>query len=119
MDRTGRTTPERRMIRMYPGIRRVVLVAGAATALAVGIGTAPALAAPAAVPNCAAQAAGTKEASEWGSCLHIDAVLDHAPAVGETANLRFSVRADAALPPTEIAVELPHQLAWAGAPAGF
>ncbi len=53
------------------------------------------------------------------SCIGVKVTLDRAPSVGETATLTYTVRTGVKLAPSDITVELPTQLAWAQAPAGF
>jgi hypothetical protein len=75
---------------------------------------------PATGPACSLRASASKSGQdEWLSCLGVEATLDRAPSVGETATLRVTVRADAKLGPSDISVELPKELTWAQAPAGL
>ncbi|MEV4760652.1 hypothetical protein AB0J86_36895, partial [Micromonospora sp. NPDC049559] len=69
-------------------------------------------------PTCSLSASGDP-ADEWASCLGVSAGLDRTPSLGETATLTVTVRADTALPDTDIRIELPRQLAWARVPAGM
>ncbi|MEV4759236.1 hypothetical protein AB0J86_29635 [Micromonospora sp. NPDC049559] len=106
------------------------LVAGALAALAVGVGPAgadpgeaeKARATPAYEPERGARcglrpSAGKSEKDERLSCLGVEAKLDGAPAVGGTATLSVTVRADATLGPADISVTLPPELEWVKAPA--
>lgn len=84
-----------------------------------GKGAAPGYRAPTG-PTCTERPSASKSANdEWLSCLGVSASLDRPLSVGETATLRFTVRASDQLGRTDIRVELPPQLAWAQLPAGF
>jgi hypothetical protein len=71
-------------------------------------------------PSCTVRPSAGKSANdEWLSCVGVESHLDRVPSVGETATLRVTVRASDRIGPTDIRVELPPQLVWAEAPAGF
>ncbi|MEV1329384.1 hypothetical protein AB0J20_07385 [Micromonospora costi] len=61
--------------------------------------------------------AGKSLKDETLSCLGVEAALDRAPAVGESATLRVTVRAEGKIGPSEISVTLPAELEWVKAPA--
>ncbi|WTW96401.1 hypothetical protein OG216_24855 [Streptomycetaceae bacterium NBC_01309] len=59
------------------------------------------------------------ELSEERACFSVDASLDRAPAVGETAAIRFTVTAERAAKNVRVEAELPAGLTWATAPVGL
>ncbi|MCF2526035.1 hypothetical protein [Yinghuangia soli] len=57
--------------------------------------------------------------SESRSCFTVDASLDRAPAVGETATIRFTVTAEHAAKNVRVEADLPAGMTWAALPAGL
>ncbi|MGL5859022.1 MAG: CARDB domain-containing protein [Angustibacter sp.] len=56
---------------------------------------------------------------EWRSCVRVDATLDRAPAVGQTARLTVTVRTDLPSEDLTTTITLPGALRWVTAPTGF
>lgn len=79
---------------------------------------APAPAAPPPAPEDCALQDEHQPHDEWLSCLQITTELHPVPAVGETATLKVSVRADGRRPASVIEVDLPPMLEWDAAPPG-
>jgi hypothetical protein len=110
---------------MSLSVRRPVIAAWVAGALAVILIATPAAADPdpgkgppdipkAPVAPCAVIPSGN---SEFASCVGVTAKLDRVPSVGATATLTATIRASRALPGTDVTITLPAQLAWARKPA--
>lgn len=57
--------------------------------------------------------------AEQRSCFSVDASLDRAPGVGETATIRFTVTAEHAAKGVRVEADLPAGLTWAALPAGM
>ncbi len=99
-----------------PGTAGTPAGAGAARADAAKAGGAPA-AQP--VPRICTLQPAAHSASEWTSCLHVDARLDSLPGVGQTARLHIEVTAEHTEKAVTIQADLPANLAWAQAPTGL
>ncbi|HYN97900.1 MAG TPA: hypothetical protein VES42_29005 [Pilimelia sp.] len=111
-------TPSRRTTRS-----RLLGVLVGTLAIAIGTVAAPTAARAGSEPvppaECDLPAAGHKAAEdEQRSCLSVDAALESAPSVGQSARLRYTVRAAVARDGVQISVELPPNLRWGTAPAG-
>ncbi len=68
---------------------------------------------------CTEHSGNKQGRDEYASCVGVTARLDRAPSLGQTATLTATVSASVPLPPADITIELPAQLAWDSAPAGF
>jgi hypothetical protein len=81
-------------------------------------GAAQASAAEAATPQpCTLKGNPHTQNDEWASCLQVEAVMDKAPAVGETAPITFTITAQQAQKDVKIEADLPGNLKWVNVPA--
>jgi hypothetical protein len=90
---------------------RFLALAGVAALLAtLGVASRAVAAAEAQAAPATCTLRASTPGDEWGSCMHVEARLDHVPALGETATVHVTVRSSVARPATRVALDVPSRM---------